>query len=152
MRKVLGKRDACGGGGTVDTDDLCSLADGLKEEVRFAGCVSVVGTGGCSADWLKPACCRELKALKWCHPCLILSYFTYWKQTSDAVSFKLSQHFRTDDWTPKAVECHSRSFIIFMGLIYWEQTYYYNIFSQEKFSYNFIFLHSRESHIFWLGI
>lgn len=77
MQKVLGKRDACGGGGTVDTDDLCSLADGLKEEVRFAGCVSVVGTGGCRADWLKPACWRELKALKWCHPCLILflSYF-----------------------------------------------------------------------------
>ena len=35
MQKVLGKRDACGGGGTVDTDDLCALADGLTEEVQF---------------------------------------------------------------------------------------------------------------------
>lgn len=28
-----------GGGGTVDIDDLCSLADGLTEEVQCAGCV-----------------------------------------------------------------------------------------------------------------
>lgn len=46
MPKVLVKRYACGGRGTVDIDDLGSLADGLKEEVQFAGCVSEVGTGG----------------------------------------------------------------------------------------------------------
>lgn len=46
MQKVLGKRGACGGGDTADIDELCSLADGLEEEVQFAGCVSVVGTGG----------------------------------------------------------------------------------------------------------
>lgn len=40
---MLGKRDACGG---VGIDDLSSLADGLKEEVQLAGCVSVVGTRG----------------------------------------------------------------------------------------------------------
>lgn len=34
-----------GGGGTVDIDELRSLADGLEEEVQCAGCVSVVGTG-----------------------------------------------------------------------------------------------------------
>lgn len=68
MQKVLVKRDACGGGGTVDIDDLCSLADGLKEEVQFAGAVSVVGTGGAAllrggrADWLKPACWRGVGA------------------------------------------------------------------------------------------
>lgn len=39
VQKALGKRDACGGGGTVDIDDLCSLADGLEEEVQFDGCV-----------------------------------------------------------------------------------------------------------------
>ncbi len=50
MQKVLEKRDACGGGGTIDIDDLCSSADGLKEEMQCAGCVSVVGTGG-AALW-----------------------------------------------------------------------------------------------------
>lgn len=63
MQKVLGRRDACGGGGTVDTDDLCSLADGLKEEVRFDGRLSVVGTEGCKADWLKPACFQSIKVV-----------------------------------------------------------------------------------------
>lgn len=41
------KNDACGGGGgTVDIDDLCSLADGLKEEVQHAGCAGCAGCGG----------------------------------------------------------------------------------------------------------
>lgn len=37
MQEVPLKRDACGGGGTVDIDDLCSLADALKEEVQRLG-------------------------------------------------------------------------------------------------------------------
>lgn len=41
------KRDACeGGGDTVDIDDLCSLADGLKEEVQHAGCAGCAVCGG----------------------------------------------------------------------------------------------------------
>lgn len=35
-----------GGGGGVGIDDLCSLVDGLKEEVWFAGFVPVVRTRG----------------------------------------------------------------------------------------------------------
>lgn len=65
-QKVLERRDACGGGGTADIDDLCSLADGSKEEVLRAGCVSAVGPRGCGAGWLEPACWSGAGAPRWC--------------------------------------------------------------------------------------
>ena len=139
------KRDACGGGGgTVDIDDLCSLADGLKEEVQHAGCAGCGGDGsslrGCRADWMKPACRGGVE----------------WERRS-VCQLRLKLFPLVSDWQadPACLMLVSGHFLLWgvtlrssvMCLIQWEGMRFFFFFFNHR-RYILSFWHNRESHIF----
>lgn len=79
MQKVLGKRDPCGGGGSVDIDDLHSFGWWIGRGSAVWWLCLWLWDGRSSSDWLEPAWWIGVGAVKcWCPRLKLLHLILNW--------------------------------------------------------------------------